>query len=148
MVQVITLPSIAGWGLIFIGIAKDDNRFIGAGIVVMALTAIAAISYKLKTSGAKKSLERRIWREGTVATARVVDIDTRGGGMNDNPLVDFELEVSIEGEPPYTARVSTIIKKLRVPSIQPEMTIDVRVDPDDRANVVIDEKLVYLGYGD
>jgi hypothetical protein len=80
------------------------------------------------------------------ATAKVVELSTKGGGLNDNPKIDFELDVTREGEPSFRAQVSVIVSLLAIPRVQPGCEIDVRIDPHDRSKVVIDEKLTYLGY--
>lgn len=76
-----------------------------------------------------------------------MDITTRGGGLNDNPRVEFELSVSLPGGEPYAVRTSAIIDKLAIPRIQPDCEIEVRVDPNDRAKLALDDKLVYPRYG-
>ena len=43
-------------------------------------------------------------------------------------------------------QASVIVNMLAIPRVQPGCEIEVRIDPQDRSKVAIDEKLTYLGY--
>jgi len=143
---VMLVPGLLAWGLIIPGIVMEDTLLIGMGVAVMVVFMAITITKKLRAS-AKSGEERKlVWQQGRAATARIVSIGTRGGGMNGNPVINFELEVTLEGDVSYLARTSVMISKLAIPRIQPETEIVVRVDPNDRNIVVIDEKLTPYGY--
>lgn len=72
-------------------------------------------------------------------------ISSRGGGINDHPLVQFELEVTFKGET-YKGLTEAIIDQLAVPRIQPGCEIKVVVDPQDRSSILIDAELTPYGY--
>jgi hypothetical protein len=140
------LPGIAIWGLFGVGFATDNMTLVGISACLMAATVVVGLAVQAKRSSAKRAEDTRIWLDGTPAKAKVIDISTKGGGLNDNPLIDIQLDVTPEGEASYRALTSVIVNMLAVPRIQPGCEIDVRFDPKDRTKVVIDEKLTYLGY--
>jgi hypothetical protein len=90
---------------------------------------------------AKAAEARRIWEGGTRGTAKVIQISTRGG-LNDNPGVDFVLDVTPDGQPTYCTSTWAIVSLLAIPRIQPGCEIEVRIDPRDPSKVAIDEKLL------
>ena len=64
-------------------------------------------------------------------------IDT-GTTINQDPVVEFVLEVhSQEGEV-YEARTRALVSRLAVPQVQPGRTVPVAVDPADRRRVALD----------
>ena len=70
----------------------------------------------------------------------------KNGAFNDHPYVEFELEVMLGDEEPYPLEHRALISQLAIPRIQPDTVIDIRVDPQDRTNIVVDEKLSPYGY--
>lgn len=140
------LPGTVMWGLFIAGAVTKNTVLIGVGVGVFALTAAVLITRKVKSSSSVRAERKRIWESGQEAKARVVSIGTRGGGINDHPMVDFELDVSVAGRAPYRASVSAIISKLAIPRIQPECELSVRVDPGDISKLVVDAALTPYGY--
>ena len=126
-------------------IYADNEHLLTAALVLAALTVVVFLLYRDRQQGDVRMEMARLWIEGKAAKARVVNISTQGGGLNDHPLVNLELEVQPEGEAPYTTFVTEVINLLAIPRIQPDCLIDVRYDPADRSTVVIDESLT-LGY--
>ena len=140
------LPGILPWVLLGIGAARHDRALMQIGAVVMFLFIGTGLFLKIRRGMATRREAGRIWGAGKQAKAKVIDISTKGGSLNDNPSIAFDLDVTPVGQPSYRARVEVIVSKLAIPRIQPGCEIDVRIDPSDRAKVVIDEKLTYLGY--
>lgn len=139
------LPGVLFWALVGVGLWRDDARFLGAGVAVLVIAlSVMALRSALRSS-ARHAEERRVWLEGTAAVAKVLRITAGRSSANDNPLVDFELEVNDGGEP-YRTAVSVYVSQLAIPRIQPGCEIVVHVDPKDRMNVVLDEDLTYFGY--
>jgi len=66
--------------------------------------------------------------------------------MNGHPKVDFELDVSVPGQEPYRVSLSALVSKLAIPRVQPGSEIAVRVDQNDRGEVLIDADLTPYGY--
>jgi hypothetical protein len=140
------IPGTLFWGLVIAGVLTEDSALIGAAVGLFAVTAIAVITLKVRASAAARADRRRVWTTGEPGRARVVSIRSPGGGINGHPRVDFELEVTRAHQAPYRTRLNALISELAVPRIQPGCEIEVRVDPDDRENVLIDEALTPYGY--
>jgi type II secretory pathway pseudopilin PulG len=115
-------------------------------VVGVAVTAVVLIAFKWKASDEANAELKRIWQEGQEAEARVLSIGTAVGGMNGHPMIDFQLEVTLEGKEPYRASMQAMISKLAIARIQPKSVISVRVDTADEHKMVVDESLTPYGY--
>lgn len=141
----LAIPGSSVWLLLGLGVYWENDWMIGGGIAVLAATLITGFTVNGLASSRKKAELRRIWTEGTPATARIVSIEKRGA-FNGHPNVVFQLEVATEDGETFECEVTQLISELAVPRIQPEMAIDVRIDPEDRAKIVLDAALTPYGY--
>lgn len=141
-----SLPGAAVWGLIITGAVMEDSVLIGIGVGIFAVAALVMVTRKIKQSTADKADRKRVWEQGRHGTAKIINIGTNGGGINGHPRINFELEVSVDGMAPYQVSTSAIISELAIPRVQPDMEIAVRVDPQDRNNLLVDAKLTPYGY--
>ena len=130
------------------GGATDNGNMIGIGVLIFVVSLISALALKFSKSSAAHRARGELWRNGTAARAKILDIRTKGGGLNDNPLIQFRLEVSVEDQDPYEVDTEFIVSKIRLPAIQPGEEIDIRVDPEDRQRIASDASLVYPEYPD
>jgi hypothetical protein len=140
------VPGALMWGLIITGTVTGNTTFIGIGVGVFAVFAAILITRKVKQSGVARKDRLRVWREGEPATAKIISIGTNGGGINDHPRVQMQLEIRREGRAPYQTHTSAIISKLAIPRIQPDCEIQIRIDPNDSTNVLVDAALTPYGY--
>ena len=110
---------------------------IGGYAAVLALLAAAGCgSIVDRFSGRKEACE--IVAIGTSATAKIVRLIDTGTTINQDPVVDFVLEVRPgEGEP-YEAHSKALVSRLEVPQFQPGRIVPVKVDPKDSRRVAID----------
>ena len=75
---------------------------------------------------------------GQRATATIMRLIDTGTTINQDPVVEFVLEVhSQEGEV-YEARTRALVSRLAVPQVQPGRTVPVEVGPADRRRVALD----------
>lgn len=75
---------------------------------------------------------------GQPATARIVRlIDTRTT-INDDPVVEFVLEVQLPAGAVYEARARALVSRLDVPQVQPGRIVPVKLDPTDPRRVALD----------
>jgi hypothetical protein len=140
------LPGTLFWVLLVAGIMTGNDTMVGVAIAIAAVTVVTVLTVKIRASSAERAERRRLWREGTPATARVVTLGGKGGSINDHPYVDLDLEVTVADKAPYRASVRALISQLAIPRIQPECRIAVRVDPQDPARLVVDSALTPYGY--
>jgi hypothetical protein len=74
---------------------------------------------------------QRLLSSGRVGRAKITAIRDTGTTVNENPQVEFDLAVSVNGGIPYPAQYRQIVSRLVIGSFQPGATVPVRVDPDD-----------------
>ena len=61
-----------------------------------------------------------------------------GTTINQDPVVEFVLEVHAPGGEVYEAHSTALVSRLNVPQFQPGRTVPVKVDPPDRRRVALD----------
>jgi len=81
---------------------------------------------------------QRVTATGVPGTARVLGVTDTGATVNDHPVCEVQLEVSVPGQGPYTTTISQTIPRMQIPMLQPGATLVVKVDPADRDTVVMD----------
>lgn len=75
---------------------------------------------------------------GVPAPARIVRLVDTGTSINDDPVVEFILEVSPDDAAPFPASTRALISRLDVPSIQPGTVVRVKYDPAEPSRVALD----------
>jgi hypothetical protein len=81
---------------------------------------------------------QRVTATGVAGSARVLGVADTGATLNDHPVCEVSLEVTVPGQGPYTTAIKQAIPRLQVPMLQPGATLAVKVDPADRDIVVLD----------
>jgi hypothetical protein len=74
---------------------------------------------------------------GRPGSATITAVRDTGLTINDNPTVEFDLAVALDGGAPYDVTHRQTISRIAIPSFQPGATIPVRVDPADRQSLMI-----------
>jgi hypothetical protein len=138
--MVIAVGSMAFWTLVIIAAVEHDDLLVGIALGLGAVVAVFATVVAVRRSRARRAARERILDQGTVAKARIVSARSNGA-LNNDPYVDFVLEVQPEGAgEPYQVVHRTLVSQLAIPRVQPDTEIDVWVDPTDRESVVIDPR--------
>jgi hypothetical protein len=75
---------------------------------------------------------------GVPAQARIVKISDTGMTINEDPVVDFVLEIRRQDGTTYQASTRAPISRLDVPRFQPGADVPIRIDPNNPAHVAID----------
>jgi hypothetical protein len=104
---------------------------------VLAVAWLMATGCSMIDSLTGNDLARELERSGLPARAVVLEIRETGVTVNDSPVVDFLLEVHIEGRPPYQAEAKALVSILAIPRIQPGAELAVLYDPKDPQRVAI-----------
>jgi hypothetical protein len=133
------------WVLVFAGIATANGAVIGAAVVLALVTAGIVITKALRTGTARKAEQDRVWAVGTPGRAQVVSIKPSGARLNGHPMIDIVLDLTVADRPAGRFSARTLISELAIPRVQPGCEIDVRVDPADEANIVLDPALSPFG---
>jgi hypothetical protein len=74
---------------------------------------------------------------GRVASATITAIRDTGMTINDNPTIELDLAVVVDGAAPYAVTHRQTISRIAIPSFQPGATVPVRVDPVDPTSLMI-----------
>lgn len=82
----------------------------------------------------------RIMAKGTDADAIVRSIERTGTTVNDDPMVDFFLEVRPKTAPPFSARARKLVSLVDLPAYQPGKHIRVRYVPGSDQVAIVDER--------
>ena len=141
LAMVVALGSMVFWSLVIIAAVSNSDLLIGIALALGVAIAIYVITVAVRRSRARAAARARILDQGTSAKARIVSAK-HNGSLNNDPYVDFVLEVQPEGGEPYQVEYRTLVSQLAIPRVQPDMLIDVWIDPTDPQAVVIDPAVV------
>ena len=80
---------------------------------------------------------QRLMAAGRQGSATVTALRDTGVTVNDNPQVELDLDVAVEGMPIYPVTHRQVISRLAIAGFQPGATVPVRVDPQDPRTLII-----------
>jgi hypothetical protein len=72
----------------------------------------------------------------TIAAVRDTGMTIGLGGM-DNPVAELDLDVTVDGTPPYRLTQRQMVPRLQIGRLVPGATVPVKVDPVDHDKVVV-----------
>ena len=114
-----------------------SRRLLGlAGMVLGAAFLSGCTSIVDRFSGRREACE--ILAIGQPATATIVRLIDTGTTINNDPVVEFVLEVQPREGEAYEARSKGLVSRLDVPQVQPGRVVPVKFDPRDRTRVALD----------
>ena len=108
----------------------------GGTVVSLALTigiTLFAIRFIRKTVGQ----DREVIQNGIPATAKILSVRQTGVMLNDQPQVEFQLEVHPPSGVPYQAQAKAVVALVSIPQIQPGAEVAVKIHPTDQTRVAI-----------
>jgi len=76
-------------------------------------------------------------QNGLVGSATITSIRDTGTTINEHPLVELGLQVSLDGRSPYLVTHTQLISRLAVGGFIPGATVPVRVDPADPQSLLV-----------
>jgi hypothetical protein len=76
---------------------------------------------------------------GLSGQATILSLREGGPYINQRPTITMELDVELPGRERYRAEARQAVGRLVIGRLQPGAKLPVRVDPNDLANVVVDE---------
>lgn len=74
---------------------------------------------------------------GVPGLATITSIRDTGTTINEHPLVELGLQVSLSGHSPYDVTHTQLINRLAVGGFTPGATVPVRVDPADPTSLLV-----------
>jgi hypothetical protein len=98
---------------------------------------VAEASAMLGTVQADVVKAQHLATNGRPGSATITAIRDTGITINDNPTVELDLSVSLDGGEPYAVTHRQTISRIAIASFQPGATVPVRIDPADRTSLMI-----------
>jgi hypothetical protein len=86
---------------------------------------------------AQHTVATQLAGNGEPATAQVLAARDTGTMINMQPVLEIDLLVSRDGQPPYPATVSQMIPNAQLGTVAPGATLAVKVDPSNPQTVLI-----------
>lgn len=143
--------SASAW-LIFVGMIElatgigaliADQRASGprggyftAGVALVGTAALLIIiGIVLRVAAGKK---RRIEESGTPGEAKVVSVGQTGMLINNNPVIEFDLEVILPGMAPYRTTTRSTVPMIALPRVMPGARLPIKADPSEPSKIVVD----------
>ena len=83
---------------------------------------------------------RKIVNNGLDAEARILALNDTGTRINNNPVVNFVLEVKPMGQPAFQAEANQTVSVLHLPSYQPGKIVHVKFVPETRQVAIVGAK--------
>jgi hypothetical protein len=114
----------------------QEHRGLG-GAMRMAKEGIPQMTQALADMQGDAQKAQYLYNAGRPGTARVDAIRDTGITINDNPTVEFDLSVSLDGAEPYAVTHRQSISRLAIGGFQPGATVPVKVDPADPQSLII-----------
>src|SRR5262249_26134440 len=92
---------------------------------------------QLSALGRQQADAQRLMATGLIGQATVQAVRDTGMTINENPQVEFDLLVSVDGSEAYPVTHRQVVSRLVLSNFQPGAAIPVRVDPADPSRVLI-----------
>lgn len=84
-----------------------------------------------------QQLQEQMDPNARTGKATINAIRDTGTTINEDPVVEFQLNVTHPDGSVYAVLHQQLISRLRIPSIQPGTEVQVRIDPTDREKILI-----------
>src|SRR3954454_21538489 len=98
---------------------------------------VAQASEVLGDMNADSQQAEHLMANGRVGTATIGAVRQTGLWVNENPQVEMDLDVTVEGLPSYSTTHRQVIAQIAIPQFQPGATVPVRVDPDNPTRLIV-----------
>jgi hypothetical protein len=118
-------------------VAEGSALAIG-GITVLSLALTLGVTL-LVMRLIRKTLgqDRRILENGIPARAKILSVRQTGLMLNNQPQVEFQLEVHPPSGMPYQARAKAVIGLVSIPRFQPGVELPVKIHPMDLTKIAL-----------
>ena len=88
-------------------------------------------------AGANPFANAAAYSQTTPGSATVTAIQDTGTRINESPVVELDLMVTVAGREPYPVKHRQVISPVVMANFQPGSVITVRVDPADQSKIII-----------
>jgi uncharacterized protein YceK len=106
-------------------------------VMISVLSGCSLITRKIdRMTGYSQAQE--LEKTGQPAEATILEIRDSGITVNNDPVVDFVLEVRPEGKEAYKAKTRMRISRIEIPQFQPGAVVHVNYDPNNPSRISFD----------
>lgn len=88
-------------------------------------------------TGVKGGAGATAYNQTTPGSATVTAVQDTGTRINESPVVELDLMVTVPGRDPYPVKHRQVISPVVMANFQPGSVITVRVDPADQSKLII-----------
>lgn len=113
-----------------------EHRGVAGGFRAMK-DGMAQMSETMGDMQATAAKAQRLNQVGRIGTATVTALRDTGVTINEDPEVELDLLVTLEGVEPYAVTHRQVIYRLAVAGFQPGATVPVKVDPQDLQSPIV-----------
>lgn len=113
-----------------------EHRGVAGGFRAMK-DGMAQMSETMGDMQATAAKAQRLNQVGRIGTATVTALRDTGVTINEDPEVELDLLVTLEGVEPYMVTHRQVIYRLAVAGFQPGATVPVKVDPQDLQSLIV-----------
>ncbi|HEV2813234.1 MAG TPA: hypothetical protein VGW10_08290 [Solirubrobacteraceae bacterium] len=120
--------------------AKDmtpqEYRGMG-GLMRMSKDGMSQMSSTMNDMQADAQKAQHLAVNGRPGTAPITAPRQTGTFVNENPEVEMDLQVTVDGMTPYAARHRQVIAMIAAAQFQPGATVPVKVDPAEPTSLIV-----------
>jgi len=80
---------------------------------------------------------RHLSANGRPGTATITAMRRTGTFVDENPEIEMDLQVTVDGMAPYPATHRQVIATIAAPQFQPGATVPVKVDPAEPTSLIV-----------
>ena len=114
---------------------EPDSIYIAIGVLV-GFGAMGNVLYKYLWQPMFN--KKRLQKIGIPGKAKIVAVAETNIAINNNPQLNLVIELKNNAGQVYTTACKTIVSKLKPVQFQPGKEVNVKIDPKNEKNVVLD----------
>jgi len=107
------------------------------GLMRLSKDGMAQMSTSLGQMQADAQKAQHLSANGRPGTATITALRQTGTFVNENPEVEMDLEVTVDGMQTYPATHRQVIAMIAAPQFQPGSTVPVKVDPAEPTSLIV-----------
>ena len=107
------------------------------GLMRMSKDGMAQMSQTMDQMQSDAHKAQHLQANGRTGMATITALRQTGTFVNENPEVEMDLQVSVEGMAPYAVTHRQVLALIAVPQFQPGASVPVKVDPMDPQSLIV-----------
>ncbi|MGD0710428.1 MAG: DUF3592 domain-containing protein [Bacteroidales bacterium] len=118
-------------------ITAMQGRF-GIFIALTIIFPVIILTFVLSLIRKSRQNVKKLLNAGELAKAKILSVSDTGVTVNGNPRIALQLEVTPQTGPPFKVQIHKLISRIQPVLYQPGMILQVRYDPNNLKDVVIE----------